>query len=66
MIRRIEMDVQIDDDLLAEHVEESGRRGGPYSADPGEWDASDVFRMAERGILDPDESTFTDRGAVAE
>lgn len=66
MIRRIQMDVQIDDDLLAEHVEESERRGGPYSTAPGEWDASDVFRMAERGVIDPDESTFTDLGAVAE
>lgn len=66
MIRRIQMDVRIDRTELQRHVDRSheGGDGGPYSTDPAKWDASDIFNMADRGILDPDGSTFTDLGEV--
>lgn len=55
-IHRITMDLEIDDEALADWIPRSAERGGPYTKDVGEWDASDVFRAAEQEIVMPGES----------
>lgn len=64
-LHRIELVIEVDDEELAEHVKVAEKRGGPYTARGEEWNASDVFAMADRGIVDPDGSEFTYRGKVA-
>lgn len=52
--------VPVDTEALAGWVDEkSDLQGGPYSTDPSEWDGDDLFRAAERGIIDSGESEMT-------
>jgi hypothetical protein len=55
-LQRVTMLLEIDDELLAEHVRVKGGERPPYTTSVGEWDASDVFRAADEGIVDPGES----------
>lgn len=62
---RLTLVIDVDDELLADHVQNAERRGGPYTAAGGDWDASDVFAMVEHGIVDPHASEYTYEGTVA-
>lgn len=42
-------------EMLHQHVPTAEQKGGPYSADPDEWDGSDVFRLHDLDIVDPGE-----------
>jgi hypothetical protein len=65
-IHRFEIDVSIDDELLAEHP---GEKKAPPN-DPSEWDASDLFLAAELELVDVRASEIAwydghhDRGAA--
>lgn len=56
--QRIEITVDIDDELLADHVENHSGEKPPYTTDVSEWDGSDFFRAAEEGLLDPGETVL--------
>lgn len=56
----VQLGIEIDDDVLAVHLESHGGNESPYTNDVSQWDASDVLASAvERGIIDPHECTFT-------
>lgn len=68
-IHRVQIDLNIDDEVLAEHLAEGdGRRPErqrpPYSADLNDWLAADVARAAELDIIDLDDCAFTYIGKV--
>lgn len=52
---RVTLLIDVDDEALVEHVTEHGGMQPPYTTLVSEWDASDIFRAAERGIVDPGE-----------
>lgn len=54
----IQIVIDVDDEELAAHVDKSSSLGGPYSEDPSEWDAPDVFFAYDHGVIDPQECTF--------
>lgn len=59
------MELGIDDGELEDHVPRAEDRGGPCTPIVAEWDASDVFRAADHGIVDPDESTLVSSEKIA-
>lgn len=48
-IQRFTIDIDIDDGLLAEHDGDES----PPPNDIEDWEASDIFRAADEGIVDP-------------
>lgn len=55
---RVTLDIDIDEELLAEHVETHKGEKPPYTSDVTEWDGSDIFAAAEEGLLDPRETNL--------
>lgn len=47
-LHRFTVDVEIDDDAIADHDGEAA----PPPNDPAEWDARDLFLAADRGFFD--------------
>jgi hypothetical protein len=56
--------LDVDDEALAEHVQVSEARGGPFTVDPQAWDATDVFALEHLGIVDPCDATYAYGGEV--
>lgn len=55
---RMTIVIDVDDEVLADHVEKSNGERPPYETDVSEWDGSDIFSAASEGIIDPGEVTL--------
>ncbi len=58
-VQVFQVSVEVDDEALADWIPESETKGGPYTKDFSEWDASDLFRSADHEIVMPSESDIT-------
>jgi hypothetical protein len=63
-IHRVQLDLNIDDEALADHLAEADGERPPYSADLNDWNADDVARAAELDIIDLGDCAFTYIGKV--
>lgn len=64
-VYRVQLDLNIDDEALAEHLAAANGERPPYSADLNDWNADDVARAAELDIIDLGDCGFTYIGKVS-
>lgn len=57
-IHRFTIDIEVDDEVLEDHVENADGTRAPYDTDPAEWDGTDIFSAADEGVLDIGETVL--------